>query len=466
MPRLKWRLLMHALLIGLGIPAVSEAISNTETFGGFEFNLNNPGARALGMGGAFIAVADDATAAVTNPAGLPILQRPEISAEVKFTKYTNTIQAFTNTRQEGFADVYHSRDFDDHVTTPSFFSFVYPTERFVGAVFVREQVNFESHFTTNGVFQSDNTRNFPVQSNLDITALNFGAAVGLNLAKLHPLLPNLGGSIEFSHGTVNSKLQRFGFDEFVLRNGMIEVDENVKFSQSPDFSPFNVVSQTSVDGSDTGIGFNVGALWRPLENLSIGAVFRRGPKFNMQQTFMSNPFVNFLVENGTLSPTLITFQNTQVFDFTLKVPDVYGAGIAYRLFDRLTITLDVVRIRYSQLLENMQIIFRSPGQPLSRPEQYKLDDATEVHFGAEYIFFIRRIPLAVRAGFFTDPDHKIRYTGPAADVFLHSVFPGGKDQVHVTGGVGIVPIPGLQIDFAVNQSDTVQEFVISTVYRF
>ena len=37
------------------------------------------GARAIGMGGAFIAVADDATAASWNPAGLTQLRKPEIS---------------------------------------------------------------------------------------------------------------------------------------------------------------------------------------------------------------------------------------------------------------------------------------------------------------------------------------------------------------------------------------------------
>ncbi|GAI10837.1 unnamed protein product, partial [marine sediment metagenome] len=37
------------------------------------------GARAIGMGGAFIAIADDATAASWNPAGLIQLERPELS---------------------------------------------------------------------------------------------------------------------------------------------------------------------------------------------------------------------------------------------------------------------------------------------------------------------------------------------------------------------------------------------------
>ena len=458
MKQLKWQLFMSALLIMLGIPALGEAISDTETFGGFEFNFNNPGARALGMGGAFIAVADDATAVVANPAGLPILQRPEISAEVKFTEFTNTIKAYTNTPQEGRAGVYHSRDFDDHVTTPSFFSFVYPTERLTGAVFVREQINYKSTFTTNGVFLPDGGRIFPVQSRLDITTLNFGGGAGLNLAKIHPLLPNIGGSFEFSQGSVTSRLQRFGFSGTRSINRCLS-GANFRpgdFCGPPDFSPSNVRSTILVDGSDIGAGFNVGALWRPLKDLSVGAVFRRGPRFQMQQTLEPGPAIcgPSIGDGDICAPR-------SIFDFTLKVPDVYGFGVSYRLFDRLTIGLDVVRILYSQLLEDFQIVGGPPG---AVRQEYQLDDATEIHVGAEYIFFVRNIPFALRVGFFTDPDHKLRYTGPV--VSERVLVPGGKDVNHFSGGFGVVPFPGFQIDFATNQSDTVKEFVISTVYRF
>ena len=50
------------------------------------------GARAMGMGGAFIAIADDATAASWNPAGLIQLERPELSI----------VGAYLN-RREGFS---------------------------------------------------------------------------------------------------------------------------------------------------------------------------------------------------------------------------------------------------------------------------------------------------------------------------------------------------------------------------
>ncbi len=52
------------------------------------FNLTGAGARAAGMGGAFIGVADDATAVVWNPAGLTQLHHPEASIVTRFINDT------------------------------------------------------------------------------------------------------------------------------------------------------------------------------------------------------------------------------------------------------------------------------------------------------------------------------------------------------------------------------------------
>ncbi len=48
-----------------------------------DLNITGAGARAEGMGGAFIGVADDATAIVWNPAGLTQLEKPEASFVIK-----------------------------------------------------------------------------------------------------------------------------------------------------------------------------------------------------------------------------------------------------------------------------------------------------------------------------------------------------------------------------------------------
>ncbi|HET7340806.1 MAG TPA: outer membrane protein transport protein, partial [Methylomirabilota bacterium] len=390
-----------------------------------------PGARALGMGGAFVAVADDATAVIANPAGLTILQRPELSGEVKFTRFTNTFDAFSNTPDDAFGDNFHSHDFHDSVVTPSFFSFVYPTERLVVAAFVRELINYKSNFETQGVFFKDPTggaeclggvcRLFPVKSELEIQALNFGLGTGLNLAKDNPLLPNIGASLEFSVGRIRSRLERFDFGGALA-------------------------STETIDGTDVGVGFNVGALWHPVKDMGLGIVYRRGPRYDVQQTITN--------VGGT----------TTVLDFGFKVPDVAAVGLSYRFFERLTVGFEASYIQYSQLVKNFQV-------PLADAiaTKYRVDDALELHLGAEYIFFVKDIPLAARVGFFTDPDHKIRYTGgphntsEAADRVLYQ---RGKDNYHGTAGFGIVPAPGFQIDFAGNYAKDVREFSISTVFRF
>lgn len=77
-------ILHHWLLICFALLCVSTPTGLPSALGaGVEFTSSpNPvgsGARAIGMGGAFIAVADDATAASWNPGGLVQLERPELS---------------------------------------------------------------------------------------------------------------------------------------------------------------------------------------------------------------------------------------------------------------------------------------------------------------------------------------------------------------------------------------------------
>ena len=59
----------------------SPAAPAQETVLALEFDFSKPGARSLGFGGAFAALADDATAAFANPAGLVQLSRSEVSIE-------------------------------------------------------------------------------------------------------------------------------------------------------------------------------------------------------------------------------------------------------------------------------------------------------------------------------------------------------------------------------------------------
>jgi hypothetical protein len=61
------------MIVSLALLMVLSAVAWADGIGAFSAFKNGVGARALAMGGAFVAVADDATAAVWNPAGLASL---------------------------------------------------------------------------------------------------------------------------------------------------------------------------------------------------------------------------------------------------------------------------------------------------------------------------------------------------------------------------------------------------------
>src|SRR5712691_10607546 len=76
-------LVFAVLAMGLCWSRPASAQTDEEYFQTFPLNFSNPGARAQAMGGSFIAIADDASAAVTNPAGLANLTRQQAYFEYK-----------------------------------------------------------------------------------------------------------------------------------------------------------------------------------------------------------------------------------------------------------------------------------------------------------------------------------------------------------------------------------------------
>lgn len=81
-------LVRSLLLSGLGLLCLAAAVEAQAGFTTFEFSFSNPGARSMGLGGAFVALADDATAAFANPAGLVHIAGPEISVELRSWHYS------------------------------------------------------------------------------------------------------------------------------------------------------------------------------------------------------------------------------------------------------------------------------------------------------------------------------------------------------------------------------------------
>src|SRR5881394_2081478 len=129
------------LLVLCALAAMPLAAQNTdiESLSGLQFNFGNPGARSLGMGGAFLALADDASAAEANPAGLTILRKPEVSVEgrnYQEQQVFSTSGTYPDISRTAFS--HYSQRVD-----VTFASFVYPFKNFTIGAYYHEPLRNE-----------------------------------------------------------------------------------------------------------------------------------------------------------------------------------------------------------------------------------------------------------------------------------------------------------------------------------
>jgi long-subunit fatty acid transport protein len=386
-----------------------------------QFNLAPPGARSLAMGASFIGLADDATAAESNPAGLTILTRPEVSGHFRSSSFENE---FPNTATSvGFGT------FKDSVTSPSFFSFVYPFKSFALSAYYQRAADFKS----SSQFQADFTQDFPEIGSLlirdvDETATEFRADnVGLSVSvKLGPRV-SVGASARQTRLTLDS-LTRVAFTY-------------------PGFPGFSDTFELTADRTEHKTTFNLGALAHPSGRVSVGAVFKKGVQFRLPARSESRSVVPGDQPVVDQRPAITS----------AAIPDSFGAGAALRLTDRWTVLADVVRVSYSDLeppggrSRERQVgsIFDLAGEGGPEP----LTDATEVHVGTEYAWRVGSGLVALRAGVYTDPDHD----------GLAGV---DSDQLHATLGAGVVLTNRVQLDGAANIAKRVKEGLLSFVLRF
>ena len=186
------------------------------------------GARPLSMGGAFIGLADDSTAAEFNPAGIRILPRPELAWQV--------------TRTYDSRDTYYllseTRDSDHNIwNTPSFISFVYPTQEYTWAVSQLTTIDFvhavhDQNEKGTWISRTEATNN----------------AFGFTYAK--DLKPRL-------HFGITVRMNRFQYESMSTLDGQLLFGNTLT-----DWSP----------------SVNLGILWRATEDWSFGSVYKSHQK--------------------------------------------------------------------------------------------------------------------------------------------------------------------------------------------
>ena len=340
------------------------------------------GARALGMGGAFIAVADDATAASWNPAGLIQLEKPELSIVGEYFYKSDEYSSDQNPEIENTGEV------DDF--NLNYFSATYPFHFYRNIVV---SLNYQRLYDFKRSF--DHILNFS-DAGLDVVQdKSFdqdGFLGALGLAAAIEIIPNLSFGATLNIWT-DELLWDNGWDaEFTeqavgtLAGVPVTIDTKIK----DDFSEFR------------GINANFGLLWNINQYVTLGAVVKTPFRASLKHEFSFDQVQTF----GAPLNEVITSQQNLTEDVDLDMPLSYGAGLAVRFSDVFTMDIDVYRTDWSEFfLKDGQGNKFSPvdGRPKS---ESNVKDTTQVRLGGEYLFISKKknIIVPVRAGLFYDPE--------------------------------------------------------------
>jgi hypothetical protein len=387
-----------------------------------QFDFLNPSARSMALGSAFVGLADDATAALVNPAGLIALTRPEVSVEARFRRFEQPFLVggrlsgqITGIGQDTVqGPVYDT--IDDTGAGLAFTSFVYPRGRLRVALFRHELIRVEQDFASRGPFQA---RGFDVRDTAfsALRTLNvdtYGASVAFDARRVW-----VGAGMlvhQFSLG--------FEFDRFVHET----------FYGVPD--PRQSVFHFSQDGDDTAVGMVAGVVV-PLPAVKIGLAYKHAPGFGF----------------SSFSGGLVGSQQRTSAEF--KVPDVLSVGFSTAPSTNLLITAEYARVFHSQLLTDYVDVLVNQGESRTRADRFTIDDAGEVHVGVEYLLATALRP-AIRAGFWFDPDHSVQFSPtPANDLLderIAASLSSGRDLWHYTLGTMVSVHPRLDISVGMDHS--------------
>ena len=394
------------------------------------------------MGSAFVGLADDATAAFTNPAGLIALTRPEISIEGRFrgvdTRFLSSGRisgTVLNVGEDRVAGPVYAEDSDSQFGA-SFVSFTYPAKRWALAGYRHELTRVDTSFLYRGVFEratfagitDDRNRDIPLTGSRSIKIDNYGASIAFRAT----------AAVTIGAGII---AQKFTLDAAFRRVGLTDL------FGAPDLSQTG--STATQQGDDVGLGFSLGAQVQVAPTFRVGGVYRRGPEFEFTQVDVV-PFRPTINQSGRF-----------------QVPDTIGVGFAWRPVDNVTIASDYVRVQHSSLKEDF-INFQAVNTGLA--DRLEVDDANEFHVGVEYTFTNVKFVPALRGGVWYDPAHAVTYnsngSGDQLDTRFRFILPGGEELWHYTFGLGLPFSQRFEFNAAADLTNRSRYASASAIIRF
>ena len=327
---------------------------------GSGFQINEHGAKAMAMAGAFTGLANDASAVHFNPAGIVYLNGTNISAGVSLISPSSSFR--------GPAPEITEYELEPQVFTP--FNF-YLTQK-----------------------------------------LSDDFAIGLGINNPYGLGTKWEDDWVGRYLAVDTEIRTFFFnpvlaykvtDNLSLSAGVTFAYGDVKIIRFTPIYPFQGEAKVSLEGDGTSWGFNLAALYKPLENLSFGLSFRSETNFEFTGDASSEgpPQVSSLLPAGGISAELTTPLNITF-------------GTALNITKELLITADFQYVGWSSY-DKLAIDFDDPTQEdLSAVRDY--ENSWIARLGGQYQLFDN---FDLRGGLFYDKnpvkDSRVEPTLPDSD---------------------------------------------------
>lgn len=437
--KIGWHLCWMVIVVGM-FATLASAQGNPQPILTAQFSFSNPGARSLGLGGAFVALADDATAAWANPAGLIQIVRPEVSAEGRSWRYSTAYAARGRVTGEpsgiGLDTVsgIQTETAESRASGLAFLSFVYPKDRWSIAVYRHVLAKLEAQGTTEGLFaDTSDGRIFRFldqtnTSNLELISYGVSGAYRISDAV------SIGLGVVFYESSIEIQSDLYLWDD--LSNPL---------GSGTGYLPERFVLGQTLHGEGQSLGVTGGFLWRINPQWSLGGRYREGPVTELT----GEARIGSVLDLGFPPGSVIRLD----FEEEAEFPDNYGLGVAFRSADgRLMVGFEWDYVTYSDPLESLGL-----------DDQF-IDDAHELRIGSEWVFLDTQPIVALRAGIWHDPAHQTS-ANENADDFTRALLLPGEDEPHLAVGLGIA-FAKFQIDGAFDYSDSVMTASLSAIYSF
>ena len=356
------------------------------------------GARAIGMGGAFIGIADDATAASWNPAGLIQLETPELSLVGDYNVRQQEFSADSNLEIDNSDNRYAGLNYLSVAYPFHFHRNMVVSINYQRLYDFKQSFGYQRDYTSVGL---DAYQSVDFDQDGSLSALGFAAAIQAT--------PHMSLGLTLNVWT----------DELLWDNGWRETyNEHATGSQGGIPTTINTRMEDQYN-EFRGINVNIGLLWSANSHLTVGAVAK-------------TPFTASLLHESS-------FQQVQTFgeplnsstnieqqlkeDVDLTMPMSLGLGFAWRFSDAFSMDVDGYWTDWSEyILEDDSGNQFSPidGRPA---DESNVEDTIQVRLGGEYLFILEDKNMAVplRAGLFYDPEPS---EGSPKDFFGFSIGSG------------------------------------------